>query len=187
MGQRSRATIDPKWAKYCLQDRQFRTSCRSRLICQFWKQFVFCNATTGIVGTRCTTTLWKQGCIKFVFGFSDELATRKLWQKPLSDDKQDAKDPLADMPFWLEDFTDNLKVPEMRAPAHSSRDSESRTSYESGNKIMEAQCFFSHPENRNCDVCMRTKMTSASCRTRTGEALPRAEKFGDLMTSEVNP
>ena len=27
-------------------------------------------------------------------------------------------------------------------------------------------------------------MTSASCRTRTGEALPRAEKFGDLMTAD---
>ena len=75
--------------------------------------------------TRCTTSLWKQGCI--------ELAIRKLGQKFLSDDKQDAKDPFADMPFWLEDFTDNLKVPEMLAPAHSSRDSDSEHFSESGN------------------------------------------------------
>ena len=39
---------------------------------------------------------------------------------------------------------------------------------------------------RNCDVCLRTKMTRAPCRTRTGEALPRAEKFGDLITADHN-
>ena len=27
-------------------------------------------------------------------------------------------------------------------------------------------------------------MTKASCRRRTGEALPRAEKFGDLITAD---
>ena len=55
---------------------------------------------------------------------SDELATRKLGQKSLSDDEKDAKDPLADVPFWSENFTDNLKVAELLAPAHSSRDSD---------------------------------------------------------------
>ena len=56
---------------------------------------------------------------------SDELATRKLGQESVSDAKQDAKDPLADMPFWVQHFTDNLKVPEMPAPAHSYHDSDS--------------------------------------------------------------
>ena len=79
MGQRSRATIDQKWEKYCLQDRQFRTSCRSRLIYRFWKQFVFYNATTGIVETRCTTSLWKQGCIKFVFTGNSKRNPSALW------------------------------------------------------------------------------------------------------------
>ena len=31
---------------------------------------------------------------------------------------------------------------------------------------------------------MRTKMTKALCRRRTGEALPRAEKFGDLIAAD---
>ena len=45
--------------------------------------------------------------------------------------------------------------------------------------------FFSHfPKDRNCDVCLRTKMTRAPCRRRTGGALPRAEKFGDLITAD---
>ena len=57
---------------------------------------------------------------------SDELATRKLGQKSLSGDKQDAKDPFSDVPFWLGDSTTiSEKVPEMPAPAHSSRDADS--------------------------------------------------------------
>ena len=43
--------------KYFLQDKQFRISCRSRVICQFWKHFVFYFATTGIVGIGCTWSL----------------------------------------------------------------------------------------------------------------------------------
>ena len=41
------------------------------------------------------------------------------------------------------------------------------------------------PKDRNCDVCLRTKMTRAPCRRCTGEALPRAEKFGDLRTADL--
>ena len=36
--------------------------------------------------------------------------------------------------------------------------------------------------NRNCDVGQ--KITKASCRRRTGEALPRAEEFGDLIIAD---
>ena len=39
-------------------------------------------------------------------------------------------------------------------------------------------------KDRNCEVCLRTKMTRAPCRGRTGEALLRAEKIGDLMTAD---
>ena len=44
--------------------------------------------------------------------------------------------------------------------------------------------IFTHhfPKARNCEVCLRTKMTRAPCRRRTGEAPLRAEKFGDLIT-----
>ena len=45
--------------------------------------------------------------------------------------------------------------------------------------------FFIHfLKDRNCDVCLRTKITKASCTRRTGEASPRAEKFGDLITAD---
>ena len=36
------------------------------------------------------------------------------------------------------------------------------------------------PKDRNCDVCLRTKIPRAPCRRRTGEAPPCAEKFGDF-------
>ena len=40
------------------------------------------------------------------------------------------------------------------------------------------------PKDRNCEICKRTKKTRAPCRRRNGEAVPRAEKFGDLITAD---
>ena len=37
------------------------------------------------------------------------------------------------------------------------------------------------PKDRNCDICMRTKITRAPCRKRTGTTVPRAANFGDLI------
>ena len=40
------------------------------------------------------------------------------------------------------------------------------------------------PKDRNCEICQRTKITRAPCRRRIGGAVPRAEKFGDLITAD---
>ena len=40
------------------------------------------------------------------------------------------------------------------------------------------------PEDRNCEICERTKITRAPCRRRNGEAVPRAVNFGDLITAD---
>ena len=40
------------------------------------------------------------------------------------------------------------------------------------------------PKDRNCEICQRTKITRAPCRRRNGGAVPRAEKFGDLITAD---
>ena len=48
-------------------------------------------------------------------------------------------------------------------------------------KSMKHSVYTHFPKDRNCEVCMRTQMTRAPCRRRTGKALPRAEKFGDLV------
>ena len=40
------------------------------------------------------------------------------------------------------------------------------------------------PKDRNCEICQRTKITRALCRRRKGEAVPRADNFGDLITAD---
>ena len=40
------------------------------------------------------------------------------------------------------------------------------------------------PEDRNCEICQRTKFSRAPCRRRIGGAVPRAENFGDLITAD---
>ena len=40
------------------------------------------------------------------------------------------------------------------------------------------------PKDQNYDISLTTKTTSASCKRRTGTLVPRAEKFGDLMTAD---
>ena len=42
-------------------------------------------------------------------------------------------------------------------------------------------------EDRNCVICKRTKITRGPYRRRTGEAVPRAEKIGDLITASQRP
>ena len=44
--------------------------------------------------------------------------------------------------------------------------------------------FSQFPKDRNCEIFQRTKITRAPCRRRNGEAVPRAEKFGDLITAD---
>ena len=40
------------------------------------------------------------------------------------------------------------------------------------------------PKDRNCEICKRTKITRAPCRRRKGEAVPRADNFGNLITAD---
>ena len=40
------------------------------------------------------------------------------------------------------------------------------------------------PKDRNCEICLRTKITRAPCRTRNGGAVPRAENVGDLIRAD---
>ena len=40
------------------------------------------------------------------------------------------------------------------------------------------------PKDRICEICQTTKTTRAPCRRRNGEAVPRAENFGDLITAD---
>ena len=104
--------------------------------------------------------------------------------------KKDKKDPLAHMPFWLEDFTDDLiptEVPapaEVPAPVHISQDSDSEYSTKVATKSR-THSIFTHFQRRKLRRLLENKkITKTSCRRRGDEALPGAEKFGDLITAD---
>ena len=87
------------------------------------------------------------------------------------DNNRASENRLRDLMEWLEEFTDISKteVPalsktEVPAPAHISHDSDLE-------RLTKVACrkhlFLTHfPRDRNCEVCLRTKMTRAPCRKR---------------------
>ena len=40
------------------------------------------------------------------------------------------------------------------------------------------------PKDRNCEICQRNKITRTPCRGRIGRVVPRAENFGDVITTD---
>ena len=52
-------------------------------------------------------------------------------------------------------------------------------------EILGKHSVISHfPEDRNCEISQRTKMTIAPYRRRIGGVVPRAENFADLITAD---
>ena len=49
---------------------------------------------------------------------------------------------------------------------------------------MQHSVYTHFPKDPNCDICLKTKITRASCRRRAGTVVPRAEHFGDLITAD---
>ena len=43
---------------------------------------------------------------------------------------------------------------------------------------------FTPQKDPNCDICLKTKITRASCRRRAGTVVPKEEHFGDLTTAD---
>ena len=82
-------------------------------------------------------------------------------------------------------FKDNLvdeSVPEHRDASSSAHElpSERRA------KVVQSKHnIFTHfPKDRNCNTCLRTKITKAFCRRRTSTVVPRSENFGDFLTAD---
>ena len=176
VGQRSKATIDPRLEEYYLQD-----------IHHSWKQFVFCIAVTGRAEKRGGKSTQGTGaiCFKFVFEFSIWAKWRTRIQETGAipwnpnknerrDDSRNSGDRLRDFPECLEEFTVRTQFSGIR----------SGTSHQRGNEIREAQSLYSRPKDQNCEGCKRTNITRAPCRRRIGRVEPRAEKFGDLVTAD---
>ena len=134
---------------------------------------------------------------------SGELRRNPL-QKPAETDNANKNDVheevqsdlLHDLPDWLQEFRENLvdessPLESLGNPAPNDRDTsssshelpmESRAKVEPGpGKHSIRTDFLKDP---NCDFCLKTKITRASCRRRAGTVVPRAEHCGDLITAD---
>ena len=103
-------------------------------------------------------------------------------------DRINKEDPMQGIPEWLQPFTENLEDLETHVPAHTSErensDSECSTKIVEHFKSRKHSIYTYFPKARNCDVCLRTKITRSPCRRRQKGSIPRAEKFCDLITAD---
>ena len=94
----------------------------------------------------------------------------------------------SEIPEWLQEFRENLVDDEIPLQGGSHASSSHEVSLESTTKRREDlgkhSVYTTFPKDRNCEICKRTKITRAPCRRRNGEAVPRAAKFGDLITAD---
>ena len=94
----------------------------------------------------------------------------------------------SDIPEWLQEFRENLVDDEIPLQGGSHASSSHEASLEPTTKRREdlgKHSVYTHfPKDRNCEICKRTKITRAPCRRRSGEAVPRVDKFGDLITAD---
>ena len=93
-----------------------------------------------------------------------------------------------EIPEWLQEFRENLVDDEIPLQGGSHASSSHEASLEPTTKRREdlgKHNVHTHfPKDRNCEICKRTKITRAPCRRRNGEAVPRADNFGDLITAD---
>ena len=111
--------------------------------------------------------------------------------KPNKNENHDTErcDPLySDLSEWLQELRENImddRVPERRDSHASSSREPSLEPMPTRSVDLGKHSVHTHfPEDRNCEICQRTKITEAPCRRRIGEAVPRAEIFGDLITAD---
>ena len=101
------------------------------------------------------------------------------------------RDPLrsdnSEIPEWLQEFRENLVDDEIPLQGGSHANSSHEFSLEPiymRREVLGKHNVHTHfPKDRNCEICTRTKITTAPCRRRKGEAVPRADNFGDLITT----
>ena len=94
----------------------------------------------------------------------------------------------SEIPEWLQEFRENLVDDEILLQGGSHASSSHEASLEpisTRREDLGKHDVHTHfPKDRNCGICKRTKITRAPCRRRKGEAVPRADNFGDLMTAD---
>ena len=82
----------------------------------------------------------------------------------------------SDIPEWLQEFRENLvddRVPERRdSHASSSREPSFELMHTRSADLGQHSVYIHFSKDRNCEICLRTKIMRAPCRRRIGEAVP---------------
>ena len=68
--------------------------------------------------------------------------------------------------------------------ASSSHEASVEPTFKRREDLCKHSVYTHFPQDRNCEICQRTKITRAPCRRRNGGAVTRAENFGDLVTAD---
>ena len=122
-------------------------------------------------------------------GQPEEIQANKNQKPNKKETTIERRNPLdSEIPEWLQEFRENLVDDEIPFQGGSHASSSHEVSLEPTTKRREdlgKHSVYTHfPEDRNCEICKRTKITRAPCRRRNGEAVPRAANFGDLITAD---
>ena len=93
----------------------------------------------------------------------------------------------SDIPEWLQEFRENLWMTEFlntktHTPVFSHEASLELTLARSAD-LGKHSVYTNFPNDRNCEICQRTRITRAPCRRRIGGVVLRAKNFGDLITA----
>ena len=94
---------------------------------------------------------------------------------------------LQHVPERLQDFKENLVDKNVQRHQYSPNSShnlpiEPRAKVEPASGKHSVCTHF--PKDRNCDICLKTKITRDSYRRRTSTVVPQSGKFGDLTTAD---
>ena len=110
--------------------------------------------------------------------------------------KREQGDPLfidsgrasSEIPEWLQEFKEKSVDDEIPVHGDSHASSSHQASLEPISKrrvdLGKHSVETHFPEDRNCEICKRTKITRVPCRRRNGGAVPRPANFGDLITAD---
>ena len=94
----------------------------------------------------------------------------------------------SEIPEWLQEFRENVVddgIPEHRDSHASSSHEVSLEPTSKRSEDLGKHSVYTHfPKDRNCEICQRTTITRAPCGRRNGGGVPRAERFGDLITAD---
>ena len=94
----------------------------------------------------------------------------------------------SDIPACLQEFRENLvdgRVPESRdSHASSSHGLSLEPTFKRREDLCKHSVYTHFPDDQNCEICQRTKITRAPCRRRNGRVVFRAENLGDLITAD---